>query len=52
MTAPFIVQPDYGTRCSTVVLRDSDGRVRFTEKRFRADGETSGRSDFAFVIDD
>lgn len=51
MTAPFIVQPDYGTRCSTVLLRDNSGRVRFSELRFGADGHELGRSDFAFEID-
>ena len=51
MTAPFIVQPDYGTRCSTVLLRDNSGRVRYTELRFGADGRKRGRSDFAFEID-
>lgn len=50
MTAPFIVQPDYGTRCSSVVLRDRGNRVRFTEVRFRPDGESEGRSDFTFVV--
>ena len=51
MTAPFIVQEDYGTRCSTVLLRDSANRVRFTELRYGADGRSSGRSDFTFRID-
>ncbi len=50
MTAPFIVQPDYGTRCSSVLLQDAAGRVRFTEMRFDADGNTTGRSDFSFDI--
>jgi uncharacterized protein with NRDE domain len=48
MTAPFIVQADYGTRCSTVLLRDNKNQLRFTEKRFAADGTSSGRSDFAY----
>jgi len=48
MTAPFIVQADYGTRCSSVLLRDTAGRVRFTEMRFDADGNATGRSDFSF----
>lgn len=50
MTAPFIVQADYGTRSSTVFLRDLAGRVRFTEKRFGTDGRSSGRSDFTFEV--
>ena len=51
ITAPFIVLPDYGTRCSTVLLRDRAGNVRFTEQRFAPDGSTTGRSDFSFRID-
>lgn len=48
MTAPFIVREDYGTRCSSVLLRDTAGRVRFTEIRFDARGNSTGRSDFSF----
>lgn len=49
MTAPFIVQADYGTRCSSILLRDTAGRVRFTEMRFDAGGNITGRSDFSFA---
>ena len=48
MTAPFIVREDYGTRCSSVLLRGTAGRVRFTEVRFDARGNNTGRSDFSF----
>ncbi len=50
MTAPFIVQADYGTRCSTVLLRDNMDQVRFTEMRFGADCSNTGRSDFTFEV--
>jgi len=49
MTAPFIVTPDYGTRCSTVVLVDRRGRWQVTERRFDDDGIASGDSRFEFV---
>ncbi|HSM31530.1 MAG TPA: NRDE family protein [Woeseiaceae bacterium] len=49
LTAPFIVHPDYGTRCSTVVTIDDAGRVRFLERRFDPDGRPRGESKFAFV---
>jgi len=52
MTAPFIVLPDYGTRCSTTVVRETRGSVRMTEKRFAATGETVGQSDFRFSVSD
>lgn len=48
LTAPFIVAPEYGTRCSTVVLIGTDGSVRFTERRFGPDGEQAGESRFQF----
>ena len=33
-----IVSPAYGTRCSTVLIREADGRVQFAERAFGADG--------------
>jgi len=33
-----IVDPRYGTRCSTVMLRSKDGRVRYAERSFGQDG--------------
>ena len=48
ITAPFIVWPEYGTRCSTVVLADRNGRWSLVERRFAADGSKSGESRFSF----
>jgi uncharacterized protein with NRDE domain len=48
ITAPFIVLPEYGTRCSTVVLADKNGRWSLIERRFAADGSNSGESRFSF----
>ena len=48
LTAPFIVHPEYGTRCSTVMTMDDTGRVRFLERRFGPDGHPGGESKFAF----
>lgn len=48
ITAPFIVLPEYGTRCSTVVLADLDGRWSLLERRFDAAGKKSGESRFSF----
>ena len=48
LTAPFIVHPEYGTRCSTVMTIDDAGRVRFLERRFQPDGRQSGESRYAF----
>ena len=51
VTAPFIVMPAYGTRCSTVVLADASGQWRMTEKRFDAEGESTGDSRISFAAD-
>ena len=34
LSSRFIRSPDYGTRASTVLLIDSDGRIDFTEQNF------------------
>jgi len=36
----FIAQPDYGTRCTTVLTIHRSGAVRLTEKRFSRSGDT------------
>jgi len=48
LSAPFIVLPSFGTRCSTVVTLDRGGRVRFTERRFGPDGRPLGDSRYSF----
>ena len=48
ITAPFIVTPEYGTRCSTIVRADSNGHWHFMERRFDADGQREGDSQFSF----
>lgn len=48
-TAPFIVSPDYGTRCSTIVLVRHDGETSFVEHRFDSDGQETGTSRFSFI---
>jgi uncharacterized protein with NRDE domain len=48
LTAPFIVHPEYGTRCSTVMTIDDAGKVRFLERRFQPDGRQSGESKYTF----
>jgi uncharacterized protein with NRDE domain len=46
----FIVNPTYGTRCSTVILVDAEGNGRITERRFDARGAVTGEValDFAW----
>ncbi|MBT8090803.1 MAG: NRDE family protein [Gammaproteobacteria bacterium] len=49
VTAPFIVMPDYGTRCSTVVLANASGEWRMIERRFNAQGVSTGESGITFA---
>lgn len=48
ISAPFIISPSYGTRCSTVVRCDQSHRWQIVERRFSASGESSGETRFAF----
>lgn len=45
----FIRNPVYGTRCSSVVAIDRDGRGLFLERRFGAGAEPSGDTRIAFA---
>lgn len=38
LAASKIVAPEYGTRCSTIVLKGSDGRIQFAERPFERSG--------------
>jgi len=49
LSAPFVRHDRYGTRCSTVVLVDYDGRTVVHERRFDPPGTQSGASRFEFV---
>jgi uncharacterized protein with NRDE domain len=46
LSAPFVVNPAYGTRCSTVVLLEPGGELILAERRFDSAGEPSGESEF------
>jgi uncharacterized protein with NRDE domain len=48
LSSPFIVSPDYGTRCSTVVTVEDDGTARFIE-RTSSDGKAIGEIDVRFA---
>lgn len=49
LSAPFIVDAQYGTRCTTVVLVDREGHTVVRERRFDAAGRTTGMEDFSFA---
>ena len=45
LSAPFVLDPGYGTRCSTVLTISTQGVLQITERRFDADGATAGQSE-------
>jgi uncharacterized protein with NRDE domain len=47
-TPVFIRDAVYGTRCSTVVAVDRDGRGTIIERRFSSTGESAGETTLAF----
>jgi len=46
LSSPFVTHPTYGTRCSTVLLIEPSGATVMAERRFAADGEPSGNTEF------
>ena len=52
LTAPFIVSPEYGTRCTSAVLWSHGGTMTLTEHRFDATGSKTGESRFNFPTPD
>lgn len=44
----FITGVDYGTRASTVLLQQREGRIRFVEQRWGPSGARDGRTDETF----
>jgi uncharacterized protein with NRDE domain len=52
MSAPFVLHPQYGTRCSSVLLAGHDGRVVTVERRFDAAGRLTGATRIEFTGDE
>lgn len=51
LSSRFIVSPTYGTRASTLLLADTEGRVRLLERRFNHSGDKVGEQAFAACLD-
>ncbi len=47
----FIVSPTYGTRSSTVLIAETSGRVRFTERTFQQGSAVIPDRNFDFAVD-
>jgi uncharacterized protein with NRDE domain len=50
LSSAFIVDANYGTRCSTVLTIERDGAARFVEKSFDPDGSEIGEARFEFRV--
>jgi len=48
--APFVLGDRYGTRASTLLLMDAEGRCSFEERRFDAGGAPAGSSREEFLL--
>jgi uncharacterized protein with NRDE domain len=46
LSAPFVLHPDYGTRCSSLVRLEDTGALSITERRFEASGTAIGETEF------
>jgi uncharacterized protein with NRDE domain len=46
LSAPFVLHPVYGTRCSTVLLLEPGGALYLAERRFDSAGECRGETEF------
>lgn len=51
LSPAFIVSPEYGTRCSTVMTLDGGGVVRFVERSFDPSGSATGEVAQIFQIE-
>jgi uncharacterized protein with NRDE domain len=50
LSATFIVSPEYGTRCSTLLLIGKDGRMEFVERSFDPNGEMTETKRVDFIV--
>ena len=46
LSAPFVLNPRYGTRCSSVLLLKDSGQLYLAERRFDAHGAGVGETEF------
>jgi len=46
LSAPFVLHPEYGTRCSTVLLLETSGALFLAERRFDSRGLPQGETEF------
>jgi len=49
LSAPFVVHERYGTRCSTLLMVERDGRTTMLERRFDATGTLTGATRLGYT---
>ena len=47
LSSPFVLDPQYGTRCSTIVMIETSGAMLIAERRFDSHGAMTGESELA-----
>jgi uncharacterized protein with NRDE domain len=52
LSSAFIRTPEYGTRCSTTILFDSSGELRFEERTFGPDGSTQAQRRYELELNE
>jgi uncharacterized protein with NRDE domain len=52
LSSPFVLNPDYGTRCTTVLLMGHDGRTWIGERRFDPAGQATGQNEWQLNVGD
>ena len=50
LAAIYIQHPDYGTRSTSILLEDTQGRMHFTEVRYDGKGRQLGQQDFDIIL--
>jgi uncharacterized protein with NRDE domain len=51
LSSPFIISPNYGTRCSTIIAVHASGWAIFSEISYSPEGIAIERHDWPFDID-
>jgi uncharacterized protein with NRDE domain len=46
LSSPFVLDADYGTRCTTVLLLGHDGRTWISERRYDPQGRATGQDEW------
>lgn len=45
LSSPFVLHPDYGTRCATIARVEARGRIVIRERRYAPDGSRTGETE-------